>query len=85
MFKDQFAKQSHQNKAEYVKRNGTFLLGRLGKLYMYNLYYVHDFYVEIAWDIRDSKLVGVDTFRDSSRLDSYIKRIQLNELRENFD
>lgn len=83
MFIDRFAQQSLQLKAEYVKKNGTFLIGRLGKIYVYNLYEIHGFFVEIAWDVRNSKLIGVDTFQDISQLESYLKRIQLNELRNN--
>jgi hypothetical protein len=81
MFTDQFAHQSLKLRAEYVKKNGTFLIGRLGKIYVYNLYEIHGFFGEIAWDTRNGKLKGVDTFQEISKLESYLKRIQLNELR----
>lgn len=77
MFKDRFASQSLQLKAEYVKEEGTFLMERVGQLFMYSLYEVNGFYVEIAYDSIEKKIVGVDAFYDTNRLASYLKQINI--------
>lgn len=76
-YKDQFASQSLALKAEYVKEQGTLLMGRVGELFIYSLYDVNGFYVEIAYDFIEKKIVGIDAFYDTNRLESYLKRIKI--------
>ncbi len=76
----EFALLPIDERAQYAWLNGRYLMNREGRWTRINLYALSGFYVEIWIDRGRNSITHITAFRNSSKLDAYLKDISLKGL-----
>lgn len=63
-----FLKLSFIEKAEYVRSRGPYLLGRIEGIYVYKLYHLNDYYVEMKFKYDETNLESLAVFDGTDNL-----------------
>lgn len=66
------------DRAEFVKQNGVFLMSRTENNFLYQLYELFGYYVEIKLD-KEEKVEFVYVFNDTNKLSGYLNDIDFRE------
>lgn len=67
-----------ENKKAEATWDGVFLMSRENGTLKYSLYSISDFFVEVAYDNINNKIVGFQGFITKELLDIYLENISLN-------
>ncbi len=65
-----FCKMSESYRAQYTWNFGVYVSSSQGKRYIYNLYQVENFYVEVAYDPEKNGIATIEAFNDVSLLNT---------------
>jgi hypothetical protein len=65
------------DRVEFVKENGVFLMRRTEGEFIYNLYELFGYYVEIKFNPKEKKTELVKLFNDTDKLSDYLNDIDL--------
>lgn len=65
------------DRAMFVKENGIFLMSRKGDKFIYNLYELFGYYVEIRFNHKENKTEFVKIFNDTDKLSLYLNNIDI--------
>jgi len=63
-----------------VKKEGALLMKRKGFLFIFNLYQLDEFYVEVTIDPASKKLVMIEAFNNTNLLMPYLDTISITSL-----
>ncbi|WPP51242.1 hypothetical protein [Catalinimonas niigatensis] len=64
-------------RAEYVRRNGVYLIGRLEGIFLYKLFEMDGYFIEIKINYKEDHIEAVNTFQDNIRLSPYLEIIDI--------
>ena len=78
MLEDIFNLQTEEEKASYTWEFGTFIASRLQGIYLINLYYVDNFFVEVWYYPEKKKVNSIKSFDTSRCYEPYLEEIKIN-------
>jgi hypothetical protein len=76
----QFKSLSGYKQHQYIKRKGVFIAQRISTAYKFLLYQIDSFYVELKYNVFETKIEVIRCFSDTKNLDPYLGDISLPEL-----
>jgi len=76
----QFRSLSEYKQYEYIKRKGVFIAKRISTAYKFLLYQIDSFYVELKYNLFETKIEVIRCFSGTKDLDPYLGDISLPEL-----
>lgn len=76
----QYIKLSLTEKADLLWKNGLFIENYCDRSVTTNLYFYHNFYVEVVVSHNTSRIREITPFRSGSRLEKYLEKVDLHEL-----
>lgn len=65
------------DRAEYVRRNGAYLLCRLEGIFLYKLFELDGYFVEIKLNYQQDKIESVEAFSSTDKLLPYLRHIDI--------
>jgi hypothetical protein len=76
----EYSKLSLGDKADMLWKNGLFIDTYSDRLVTANLYFIHNFFVEVVVTHNNSQIKEITPFKTGSRLEKYLEMISLREL-----
>src|SRR5436190_6697938 len=76
----QFKALSEYKQYEYIKSNGVVIAKRISAAYKFLLYQIESFYVELKYNLFETKIEVIRCFSGTKDLDPYLGDISLPEL-----
>jgi len=76
----QFKALSQYKQYEYIKSKGVIIANRITAAYKFLLYQIDSFYVELKYNLFETKIEFIRCFSDTKNLDPYLGDISLPEL-----
>lgn len=65
------------DRAEYVRRNGVYLMCRLEDIYLYKLFELDGYFVEIRFNYQEDYIESVEAFQHTEKLLPYLEHIDV--------
>jgi hypothetical protein len=76
----EYHKLSLGDKADMLWKNGLFIETYSDKIVTANLYFIHNFFVEVIVTHNNSQIREITPFKNGTRLEKYLDMISLKEL-----
>jgi hypothetical protein len=76
----QFKSLSPYKQFEILTKKGVMIADRIGTAYKYLLYQIDSFYVELKYNLFETKIEAIKCFFDTKDLDPYLGDISLPDL-----
>lgn len=76
----EYSKLSLGDKADMLWKNGLFIDTYSDRLVTANLYFIHNFFVEVVVTHNNSHIKEITPFKTGSRIEKYLEMISLKEL-----
>jgi hypothetical protein len=73
----QFKVLSEYKQYEFLKNKGVFIAGRISTAYKFFLYQIDSFYVELKYNLYETRIEAIKCFSDLKPLDPYLENIKL--------
>jgi hypothetical protein len=76
----QFKALSAYKQYQYLKKRGVMIAQRITTAYKFLLYQIDSFYVELKYNLLETKIEVIRCFSDTKDLDPYLGDISLPEI-----
>jgi len=76
----QFKALSAYKQYQYLKKRGVMIAQRITTAYKFLLYQIDSFYVELKYNLLETKIEVIKCFSDTKDLDPYLDDISLPEV-----
>jgi len=76
----QFKALSEYKQYEQIKSRGVIIAQRISTAYKFLLYQIDSFYVELKYNLFETRIEVMKCFSNTKDLDPYLKDISLSEL-----
>jgi hypothetical protein len=76
----QFKALSAYKQYQYLKKRGVMIAQRITTAYKFLLYQIDSFYVELKYNLLETKIEVIKCFSDTKDLDPYLGDISLPEI-----
>jgi hypothetical protein len=76
----QFKALSEYKQYQYIKSKGVIIANRISAAYKFLLYQIDSFYVELKYNLLETKIEVIRCFSGTKDLDPYLGDISLPEL-----
>ena len=64
-------------RANLLKKKGTFIIKARSDAFFFSLYSVADFYVEVVTSISENRITQIEAFTTGWRLEKYLNEIEI--------
>jgi hypothetical protein len=66
------------DRAEYVRRNGVYLMCRLEDIYLYKLFEMDGYFVEIKFNYKEDYIQSVEAFHSTEKLLPFLNHVDVD-------